>query len=524
MTDTYTNQEWLIARIINDGWGINDIAEHCGIDKSTASRHVRSAIQITSIDQLAEIAATVRDLRSVFASTSPAGKRLLIDVERATSSLPKSADLRCRLWHIRENRMTPPTCSSCTMPTSWDREIQSYRPFCSTRCASTAETTNAKRRASNLLARGVEYPAQSKQVRDAYKSTMLERYGVDHVNKHSTSVTALEFLSDDDFLNDARARNMTTFDLGTQLGIPQATVSRMLLNRGIQWSVGRSAFQTQVVDFVQSLMPAGEVVVDTRQVIKPLELDIFIPSKSLAIECDGMYWHSEQFKSRTYHLDKTVDANALGIRLLHVYDVEWSRQRPIVESRIIHALGLATVHYARKCTVRQLTTQEQRHFFNETHIQGYAPASVCYGLVMNGEILAAMSVVKSRYSTRADWELLRYSSALRSSVAGGASKLMSHIASTHQITSMVSYCDLRYGTGDLYRTLGFEHIGNSAPNYHYFSPTSYAKLSRVSFQKHRLKDKLPHFDPTRTEYDNMKAHGYDRVWDCGNSIWLWTAG
>ena len=43
-------------------------------------------------------------------------------------------------------------------------------------------------------------------------------------------------------------------------------------------------------------------------------------------------------------------------------------------------------------------------------------------------------------------------------------------------------------------------------------------MSRIQFQKHKLKDKLETFDPNITEWENMKANGYDRIWDCGNMV------
>jgi len=41
----------------------------------------------------------------------------------------------------------------------------------------------------------------------------------------------------------------------------------------------------------------------------------------------------------------------------------------------------------------------------------------------------------------------------------------------------------------------------------------------MNFQKHKLKTILPTFDPTLTEWENMKNNGYDRIWDCGNGKW-----
>ena len=49
--------------------------------------------------------------------------------------------------------------------------------------------------------------------------------------------------------------------------------------------------QIEVFELVKSLGYA-DAESSTRQIIKPLELDIFIPSKNFAIEYNGLYWHA----------------------------------------------------------------------------------------------------------------------------------------------------------------------------------------------------------------------------------------
>ena len=45
-------------------------------------------------------------------------------------------------------------------------------------------------------------------------------------------------------------------------------------------------------------------------------------------------------------------------------------------------------------------------------------------------------------------------------------------------------------------------------------------LSRLNFQKHKLEKKLEFFDPEKSEYENMKANGYFRIFDCGNMVFV----
>lgn len=46
----------------------------------------------------------------------------------------------------------------------------------------------------------------------------------------------------------------------------------------------------------------AEIVENDRSVIAPFELDVFIPSKKLAFEFDGLYWHCDGNKPAKYHL------------------------------------------------------------------------------------------------------------------------------------------------------------------------------------------------------------------------------
>ena len=105
-------------------------------------------------------------------------------------------------------------------------------------------------------------------------------------------------------------------------------------------------------------------------------------------------------------------------------------------------------------------------------------------------------------------------------VVGGASKLFAEFCRRHNPTSVISYSDKRWNTGGLYKQLGFDHAGESGPNY-WYSRRYNSMESRVKYQKHKLINILEVFDESLTEWENMVANGYDRYWDCGNSVWVW---
>jgi G:T-mismatch repair DNA endonuclease (very short patch repair protein) len=56
------------------------------------------------------------------------------------------------------------------------------------------------------------------------------------------------------------------------------------------------------------------------------ELDIVIPEIKLAIEYNGLYWHSINGSKYKFgqHLSKTQSCEKLGYRLLYVWEDEWA--------------------------------------------------------------------------------------------------------------------------------------------------------------------------------------------------------
>ena len=67
---------------------------------------------------------------------------------------------------------------------------------------------------------------------------------------------------------------------------------------------------------------------NTREIIKPQELDLYIPNAKLAIEYNGLFWHTEEKRAnKNYHLNKTVSCKEKGIQLIHIFSDEWLKNQ-----------------------------------------------------------------------------------------------------------------------------------------------------------------------------------------------------
>lgn len=85
---------------------------------------------------------------------------------------------------------------------------------------------------------------------------------------------------------------------------------------------GTSDSERELYEFMESVYH-GTIIRNTKKIIYPLELDIFLPEKKLAFEYDGLYWHSDIYKDKNYHITKTNRCAEKGIRLVHVFENEW---------------------------------------------------------------------------------------------------------------------------------------------------------------------------------------------------------
>lgn len=269
---------------------------------------------------------------------------------------------------------------------------------------------------------------------------------------------------------------------------------------------------------VDSLKSLGIFVIENdRKLIAPYELDIVIPSKNIAIEYCGLYWHSElNGKDKMYHKNKLDMCEAKGIRLITVFEDEWELNKDIVISRLKTILGISkNTVYARKCIIKEITGKEAKDFCNEHHLQGYGfGSSIKLGAFNAGDLVSVMTfskliVGKGSASIDSAWELYRFCSKKDYSVVGVASKLLKYFERSYKISEVVAYADRRWSNGDIYNKLGFSFSHITKPNYWYFKGTK----KRI----HRFSKRKIQYEPTHiSEWRLRQDESWNRVWDCGN--------
>lgn len=274
-----------------------------------------------------------------------------------------------------------------------------------------------------------------------------------------------------------------------------------------------SAFENEVADYIEAL--GLDIERSVRRFKGVTELDIYIPSLGIAVECNGVYWHCERFKSRTAHAAKRAACEALGIRLIQVWEDDWADRRPIVERLLAHKLGVSTVERvpARKTVARSVSTAEAREFLNANHIQGFTGATYHLGLENDGRLVAVMSL--KRTGKPGELRLERYATSAH--VLGGQSKLIRHAErEVSDWTHLITFADLEVSDGDLYEKSGWVKDGELPPDYKY--RVGARREHKFNYLLKRFRDDPAlKFEEGMSERELAALNGLDRIWDSGKA-------
>jgi hypothetical protein len=283
-------------------------------------------------------------------------------------------------------------------------------------------------------------------------------------------------------------------------------------------------------EFIKSFY-TKKIIFNDRTILKGnKELDIYLPEDHLAIEFDGLYWHSEEASNgkcnKWYHYNKTKECEDKGIRLLHIFEDDWENHNKQIKSKIKYIL-----HYssdlpkvrASKCYIKEIPHQVKDKFLNTHHIQGHdGGTSVNLGL-FNKEtkkLMAVMTFTKlnNKSSKENDYNLSRFASHNKYIINGAFSKLLKYFLENYITDDIYTFADRTWSVGNLYDTNNFEVVDYVTPDYSYYNKTEHnlGRQHKFNFRKANIKRRFPEiYDDSKTEKQMMQEAGYVRVWNCG---------
>lgn len=275
--------------------------------------------------------------------------------------------------------------------------------------------------------------------------------------------------------------------------------------------------EQKIADFI---MAQGiDIKQSDRRTLSGVELDIYIPSKNMAIEFNGLYWHCDLKQTDTkYHYKKWLAAKNAGIQLIQIWEDEWNTNPEQIKAMLLHKLGITqqVKIYARKTRVEEIATWQAEAFFNTHHIQGFSSASYYLGLIdkSSDELCAVLALKKEKGKTL---NIIRY--ATSKNVIGGFTKLLKYATNAYEPASFITFSDHCVSDGGLYANNGFTADKELAPDYRYVVRGK--RAHKFGYRLKRFKD-----DPELlwqdglTERELAILNKIPRIWDAGKTRWV----
>nr|DAG74658.1 MAG TPA: endonuclease-like protein [Bacteriophage sp.] len=257
----------------------------------------------------------------------------------------------------------------------------------------------------------------------------------------------------------------------------------------------------------------------------PMELDLFLPDYNLAIEVDGLYYHTMEYLNEShskiegmkYHQVKTDLCAKEGIQLIHLFEDDLRDRYEVCLNLIKSKLGL--LHhkrvYARQCEVKEVASEMAHKFYDKYHIQGWGQG-ICYGLYYKGHLMSCMSMRKACSNTKekGSWELNRYASINNYFVVGGFERLEKFFIQKFSIKRLISFADKTISNGALYYKQGYKLESVSGPDYQYVYKGK--RWHKFNFRIKRFKeDPDLLYEEGLTELQLAQLNKITRIYDCG---------
>lgn len=471
-----------------------------------------------------------------------------------THFLNAEADLRLRITCLLLSIDSQPKCETCNDDILRLNKTNRTIPiYCGKMCVNKRKM--AERRAKNNIDKfGVVGISQLPEIKHKIKQTFLERYGVEnamHVpafeekkkqtcfNKYGTSCTATlpsvllkrqrtsyqrygfsvkstysdytkEKLMNAEWLfhqytTEGKSINQIANDLNVYGGVLSTYFAKyeIPIDKYRAYTITSSKAEKEITDFIQNIN-VGTVISGDRKQIHPKELDIYIPSLKIAVEYNGILWHSEsKNKNHLYHLNKTNACKNVGIDLIHIDEDVWVEKPQVVKQFLLHHLMHKIASDEHPGIVSTIPSKQAENFISQNSLYETAPLNST-ALSLKKEDGNTVGVLCFVQQGEDEYRIVVCES-INETLSNSLKPLLDYFVTEYNPKRITVVHDKRIPVEfNLFvMNNGFKPLYETTPTCKYFT------LSNVmNFL-------------TESEIDPQTMTKYSRIWDCGTSVWEW---
>ena len=348
-------------------------------------------------------------------------------------------------------------------------------------CENQSQISEAKekRKATNLERYNKEFYSQTDEFKDKIKETSILKYDVLHFTQSEQYKETIKNIKHWSQINITNFNNYNqefiteNFVTDGKFNMFEATkyfnVSSTILHR--RFDIPKS--QTLAESEIHSLIP--DSILNDRQIISPLEIDILSHKFKFGVEYNGLMWHSSgkalgnfpvSFDSNK-HLYKTIKMSEKGYELFHIFENEWldlnkkniwisKIKNKIQESQETQKINI------NDCIIKEV--KEIDNFLDLNDLEGNCEYDICVGTFYKEELIqiCCLDINFDVYTIK------RLSTKLNFSVDNA---LIDFIEKDYKPKTILASANRRWDNE--FESLGFKVLSYEEPKAFYFEPKDY---------------------------------------------------
>lgn len=413
---------------------------------------------------------------------------------------------------------------------------------------------------------GVNNPGKSEIVKERIRKTSLEKYGAPHYMQSEEGKKAFEelllnkydvknyshcnisnyedYLDLENFLSNT-SKSIT--ELCDYFNLPRRSMRRRIKELNLEglfddFYVGESLGEYEFEKFLNEhpILKDIKYIRNDRSILEGKELDFYFPEHNLAVEISPTYTHNSKVGwankgegvSSTYHLDKFLNAEKKNVELMTIFDWhDWDKVLKMIEIKLMGANNICNGRDTKYIEYKKINPDIFEKL-SEWHIlslpSNYRRTNTVSVLEIKGEIVG-IALWEDNGENKDVVELKRMVFKPGTVIRGGASKLIkNYIRNNESLREIFTFSDCDLGTGNVYKTIGFELETESKPVLTYYNIKHKKHIKHLSLVRQgadRLLANFPKYEPVGvgeglpSNREIVESYGFLPVYDCGYRKW-----
>jgi len=358
-----------------------------------------------------------------------------------------------------------------------------------------------KTKQTNLEKRGVEWVPQDPEVKNKVRQTHVSRV-IEKINEKMNN-SDLEFI--DEFVN---VTNLIKVKCKKCNYVFETILDYVFHDYGKCpkcYPKNSSFNEREIREFIESIIPNEKIIYNDRKILDGKEIDILVPSKKIAIEHNGIFWHSEKAGiTKEYHSKKTNLCNNQNYEMIHIFEDEWSYNKSLVKNKLSYKLKEDTLFYNNVCNISILEKEESKIFIRKNDLYELKNFDQSLGIKNTEKILA---LITFSFSESEDLLIIKNFCVDPLYSPRYFSDIVQYMINTLNVNRIIVETDKRFFDKDFFPE--FEVIDNKEETYSYFKC-----LSRIT--KNELIQCSSKENLNEEEFSNV--NGWFKIWDCGKYV------